>query len=218
MPLPKDIRAARVYMDWSQDDLAERSGLAVSTIRNIEAGLNVPSGKSAQALDRAFSEYIDFLPNGGFQPRQESVTVFKGRSGFISFIWDVHEIVRSVGGDICVSNVDEQDFLVWLGEDEAQRYKDAMAALDKNFFFKILIREGDDYFAAGKYAEYRWVPQKEFANVPFYVYGDKLAILLFDTEPSVYILKNKKIADAYRAQFNVLWDRAMKPKVTGRLK
>lgn len=218
MPLARDIRAARVYMDWSQDDLAERSGLAVSTIRNIEAGTNIPSGKSTQALDRAFGDYIDFLPNGGFQPRQETVTIFKGRSGFINFIWDVYGVVKAVGGDICVSNVDEQDFLVWLGEEEAQRYKDAMADLEKNFFFKIMIREGDDYFAAGKYAEYRWVPEKEFANVPFYVYGDRLAILLFDTEASVYVLKNKKIADAYRAQFSVLWERAQKPNVPGRLK
>lgn len=116
MPLPKEIRAARVYLDWSQEDLAEKAGLAVSTIRNIEAGAGMISGKSAQALDRAFSEYIDFLPNGGFQPKSETITVLKGRSGFIEFIWDMHSVVKSVGGEICVSNVDEHDFLVWLGE------------------------------------------------------------------------------------------------------
>ena len=169
MPSIKEIRAARVYLDWSQEDLAEKSGLAVSTIRNIESGFTAPSGKSAQALDRAFAEYIDFLPNGGFQPKSETITILRGRSGFIDFIWDVHNVVKDTGGEICVSNVDEQDFLIWLGEEEAQKYKDAMAALDKDFFFKILIREGDDYFAAGKYAEYRWVPQHEFTNVPFYV-------------------------------------------------
>lgn len=218
MLTPREIRAARVYLDWNQDDLAERSGLSVATVRNIESGTGIPSSKSIEALDRALSEYLDFLPNGGFTPKSETLKVLKGRSGFIDFIWDVHNVVKAAGGEICVSNVDEKDFLIWLGEEEAQKYKDAMAALDKDFFFKILIREGDDYFAAGKYAEYRWVPEHEFSNVPFYVYGDKLAILLFDKETSVYILQNKKIADAYRAQFSVLWNRAIKPNIEGRLK
>lgn len=217
MPTPKQIRAARVYLDWSQDDLAERSGLAVSTIRNIEGGTNAPSGKSAQGLEKAFGERIEFLPNGGIQPRQENVSILRGRPGFIDFIWDVYETVKAGAGEICVSNVDEEDFLFWLGEDEAQKYKDAMADLEKNFFFKCLIEEGDDYFAAGKYAEYRWVPKEEFANVPFYVYGDKLAILLFGKDASVYILDNAEIANAYRAQFNVLWGRAKQPAVKGRL-
>lgn len=217
MPTPKQIRSARVFLDWSQDELAERSGLAVSTIRNIEGGSNIPSGKSAQALERAFSDYIEFTPTGGIQPKQETMHVLKGRSGFIEFIWDVHETIQNQGGEICVSNVDEKDFLFWLGEEEAQKYKDSMAQLEKNFFFKILIQEGDDYFAAGKYAEYRWVPKAEFSNVPFYVYGDKLAIILFDKEVSVYILDNQNIANAYRQQFAVIWDRAKTPSVKGRL-
>lgn len=218
MPTAKEIRAARVYLDWSQDDLADRSGLAVSTIRNIEAGFGNPSGKSAQALHKAFGEYVEFLPNGGFQPKQANVKIYHGRSGFIDFFWNVHETVKAVGGEICVSNVDEKDFLFWLGEEDAQKYKDAMADLDKNFFFKTLIKEGDDYFAGGQYAEYRWIAAAEFTNVPFYVYGDKLAIILFEKEVSVYVLDNKNIAKAYRAQFNILWDRAIKPNVKGRLK
>ena len=217
MPTPKQIRAARVYLDWSQDELAERSGLAVSTIRNIESGSNPPSGKSAQSLDRALGDHVEFLANGGLQPKQETVAIYKGRSGFIDFIWDVHDTVKSNGGDICVSNVDEKDFFFWLGEEEAQKYKDAMAKLDNKFFFKCLIEEGDDYFAAGKYAEYRWVVKEEFSNVPFYVYGDKLAILLFGKEASVYVLDNAEIANAYRAQFDILWNRAKLPAVKGRL-
>lgn len=217
MTTPKQIRAARVYLDWSQDDLAERSGLAVSTIRNIESGMNAPSGKSAQALERTFGEHLEFLANGGLQPKQEAVVIYKDRSGFIDFVWDVHETVKEHGGEICVSNVNEEDFLFWLGEGEAQKYKDAMATLENDFFFKCLIEEGDDYFAAGKYAEYRWVAKEEFANVPFYVYGNKLAILLFGKDVSVYILDNQQIADAYRTQFDVLWNRAKIPAVKGRL-
>lgn len=217
MLTPKQIRAARVYLEWSQDDLAEKSGLAVSTIRNIEGGMNVPSGKSANQLEQAFADYIEFLPTGGFQPKQETVQIYKGRAGFIDFFWDVYATVKSMGGEICVSNVNEKDFLFWLSEEPAQKYKDAMAALEKNYQFKTLICEGDAYFAGGKYSEYRWVPKTEFGAVPFYVYGDKLAIILFDQDVSVYLLENKKIADAYRMQFDSAWSRAIIPNVVGHL-
>lgn len=211
MPTPKQIRAARVFLDWSQDDLAQASGLAVSTIRNIEGGANIPGGKSANALERAFAAYIDFLPNGGIQPKQEAVLIYRGRSGFVDFFWDVHATIKEMGGDICVSNVNEKDFSHWFDELEAQKYDEAMASLETKFLCKCLIKEGDYDFYSSKYAEYRWVPKKEFGSVPFYVYGNKMAIVLFGKDVSVYVMDNGEVANAYRSQFKILWDRALVP-------
>ena len=42
MPLSShQIRAARALLDWSQDDLAERTQLGVRTIKRVEAGEQV---------------------------------------------------------------------------------------------------------------------------------------------------------------------------------
>ena len=61
-----------------------------------------------------------------------------------------------------------------------------------------------------EYAEYRWTPKDRFSEIPFYVYGKKLAIILFEPENvSVFIIDNPKIADAYKKQFNVIWDQAI---------
>lgn len=219
MITPTQMRAARAILDISQADAAKLLGIAPNTLSKIEGGQADPPASRIQEIQHYYeSQGIEFLDGDGARRKQDNITILKGHKGFVDFIWDVHNVVKTSGGEICVSNVDEQDFLVWLGEDEAQKYKDAMAEINKNFYFKILICENDDYFAAGKYAEYKWVSKQEFSNVPFYVYGDRLAILLFDKEASVYIIKNQNIANAYRAQFNVLWDRALTPNVPGRLK
>ncbi|MCB1557074.1 MAG: hypothetical protein KDJ15_07160, partial [Alphaproteobacteria bacterium] len=81
----------------------------------------------------------------------------------------------------------------------------------KGLSFKILQREGDTYFPAKNYSEYRWIPEKDFLAVPFVVYGDNLAIILFDPEPVVIVISYPAIAGAYRLQFNVIWDSAMVP-------
>lgn len=105
--------------------------------------------------------------------------------------------------------------MFWLGEEAAGTYKESMGKLEKNFFFKTLVEWGDDYFAGSEYAEYRWAKKDDFSNVPFYVYGDKLAIILFGKEVIVYLLENKDISDAYRKVFNVMWERADVPAIKG---
>ena len=60
-------RAARGLLDWSQQKLADRAGLGIVTIRQIEAGITDPRRATLvvlkQAFERAGVEFID--ENGG---------------------------------------------------------------------------------------------------------------------------------------------------------
>ena len=60
-------RAARGLLDWSQQDLADRAGLGIVTIRQIEADITEPRRATLtvlkQAFERAGIEFID--ENGG---------------------------------------------------------------------------------------------------------------------------------------------------------
>ena len=47
-------RAARGWLDWSQEDLAKRANVSLSTIRDFEKGRRVPISNNLQAIKRAF--------------------------------------------------------------------------------------------------------------------------------------------------------------------
>ena len=73
---------------------------------------------------------------------------------------------------------------------------------------KIIINEDDNYAPGSSYAEYRKIPNDLFSSVPFYVYGDTLAIMVFEGEPSIIALHYPAIAHAYRVQFEDMWNRS----------
>jgi DNA-binding XRE family transcriptional regulator len=55
-------RAARGLLDWSQLELAERSDLSESTVRDFEKGRRTPSQSNLDAIQRAFEDAgIEFI-------------------------------------------------------------------------------------------------------------------------------------------------------------
>lgn len=60
-------RAARGLLDWKQQDLADRAGVGVVTIRQLEAGTTEPRHATISVIRSAFEaagiEFID--ENGG---------------------------------------------------------------------------------------------------------------------------------------------------------
>lgn len=46
-------RAARALLAWNQDQLAERAGVGITTIRTFEKGLSQPVPQNLAAIERA---------------------------------------------------------------------------------------------------------------------------------------------------------------------
>jgi len=60
-----------------------------------------------------------------------------------------------------------------------------------------------------KYASYRWLPEKIFGEISFYVYGEKVAIISFkNNDFNAFVISHKEIADFYRQDFGRLWTQA----------
>lgn len=56
------LRAARALLDWTQSDLANRSGVAAQTIRLFEGGSRIPYRQTLDALRATLEEAgIQFL-------------------------------------------------------------------------------------------------------------------------------------------------------------
>jgi transcriptional regulator with XRE-family HTH domain len=62
---PEQIRAARSLIHWSQNDLAEKAGVAVSTVADFERGYRVPVANNALAIRRALEMAGVVFTEGG---------------------------------------------------------------------------------------------------------------------------------------------------------
>lgn len=58
---PEQCRAARAWLNWSQDDLAKRASVGLSTVRSFEKGERTPIKNNLDALRVALEE-------GGVRP------------------------------------------------------------------------------------------------------------------------------------------------------
>ena len=50
---PEQCRAARAWLDWRQDRLAEAAGVGLSTVKGFEAGKSKPIGATLAAMKAA---------------------------------------------------------------------------------------------------------------------------------------------------------------------
>ena len=74
IPRPEQVRAARSLLGWSQQDLAAKAGVAISTIADFERGQRSPIPNNALAIRQALEAAVCYLP------RQALVMAFIGRS------------------------------------------------------------------------------------------------------------------------------------------
>lgn len=51
---PEQSRAARGWLGWSQEGLAKRANVSMSTVRDFEKGRHAPIGNNLTAMLRAF--------------------------------------------------------------------------------------------------------------------------------------------------------------------
>ncbi|MFG1243299.1 helix-turn-helix domain-containing protein [Xanthobacter sp. V7C-4] len=63
---PEQCRAARAWLDWSQDDLARAASVGLSTVRDFEKGRRVPIANNLAAMRVALeARGARFVGDGG---------------------------------------------------------------------------------------------------------------------------------------------------------
>ncbi len=205
------IRGARGLLNWSQNDLSERTGISGTSIGAIESGSTTPRKSSLEKIRQTFEDSgIEFVGQDGIRKKSLQVDILKDVEGFKKFSSDVHAAAQNDTREILQAYVDDSQFAQWLGDSDAITHVTKIEAAHKKNF-KIIQKEGDCYFPARNYAEYRWIPAKQFLAVPFMVFGDKFAIVLYEPDPTIIVMNYPVLAEAYRLQFSLLWEQAIQP-------
>jgi len=210
------LRAARGLMDWTRSELAKASGLSAETIKNIEHGVYMPQEATIGAIVTAFAKNdVEFTDNNGVQMAKNVVQTYAGSNGFKHFIDDFYHVVSSGNMEVCINGVNDRYFVEELG-DYAEMHFNRMNKVS-NLTFRALAREGDDYLPATGYIHYRWLPGVLGETMPFCVYGDKLAVIIFSKDGTkVVVITSKLVAKAYSEQFELLWKNSQEPKISKR--
>lgn len=61
MITPEQCRSARAWLDWSQEDLATKAKVSLSTVRDFEKGRRIPIENNIEAIQQAF-ENVGVFP------------------------------------------------------------------------------------------------------------------------------------------------------------
>lgn len=212
MPTIEQIRAARALLGWSQHDLADKANLSQTGIARIENGTNQPNSKTVQKIETAFDAAdVEFLGSTGVRKRTGEIRTLSGKTGFQLFMDDVFETVKEFGGEISVYNVDEKNWIKWMGKEAYHAHAERMKTIEKPYNFKIMIEEGDLNFIAGDFAEYKWFPKELFSRQSFYCYGNKLAFIKFsDEDVQIMILPQSEFSKGFQVLFNIAWNNVAK--------
>jgi len=208
----RQIKAARALLDWSQEDLANAAGLSIATIRKIEAGSISPRDKTMGSIISALEgKNIEFLSPDGLRLKDNEVTIIEGEDSYVRLMDDVYHTVKKGSGDVLFLYLDDSLSPESIIDSELRVRKTGAK-------FRILAEEGDTYLYY-PLEEYRWIPKKYFKKNLYIIYGDKVALCIFDghmrTNPKrIVVIENAVLMESMKSMFDFMWENCRKPTIT----
>ena len=210
----EQINGAMGMLGVSQNELADKTNISTGTISNFfsdKPKWETKESTKQQIVDYFISLGIEFI-DGGIRKSSISVVTLEGKDGFAQFRQDVLRAVHEGDADVCISNLDEREFDKWGRGKVNTDYRNEMAGIRKanpDLKFRSLVKKGDLHLSAARHSEYKWVDENKFSDIPFYIYGEKTAMFLFEkSNIDIVVISHPKLTAFYRQQFNTVWDKA----------
>ncbi len=198
------IKKSRLGAGLTQEALAQKTGVPYTTLIKVESGaIKNPSIKVITSIARTLAIPIEALTDS-----EGLIKTIEGPDSIMKILNDVYDTLKDSGGEVFISGIDERKFL----EADKKAITSHIERLKKaGINERLLAREGDSFFFAGAQSTYRWVPENLFNPTPIYVYGEKIAMIVWGVYQQVIIIQNPVLADAYRKQFLFIWKHAKIP-------
>jgi hypothetical protein len=166
-------------------------------------------------IAQTFAAYdIEFLPDEGLKKRSDNVTTLQGANDFRFFMDQVYEAATqpySLDGTkpICICNLDNSLFHKHM-KDYYAVHVDRLKKIE-GLQIRSLAAEADKSHVKGAdYLVYRYLKELKSVVAPFYVFGDKFAVIDFNAQnpPRILMIHSASWARSYRDQFDIMWKNA----------
>ncbi len=205
----EQIRAARGLINWSQSDLAGKTGLSMNAISNMEKGQSTPRVDTIQLIQSALEKAgVEFLSGMGVRLKGEVFEIEKieGDNLVTKQLEDMLAHLLDTGKKEIVFNGLDNQRLEGLFPGMGAVYNDYFKLFKKHQFVqKVLLKEGDTNFVAPE-NHYRWISEQLFGEIPYGVYGDTTSLFLWGPPLRLVQIRNAAIAETFRRQFYALWE------------
>jgi transcriptional regulator with XRE-family HTH domain len=203
---PRQIKAARALLDWSQDDLAAASGLSVTTVRNLETRSMSLRGTTTNDIRRAIENAgLEFIEPEGIRRRPNEVKTYQGYDSCDMFFGDMLHTVKEKGGTI-ISIFQSPEMLAQICSLARNRFE-RLQQITGHADIKCLLPEFPSFSLP---FDHRVILQQHIGAASYFVYGSKYAIVLAEGNSAFrfIVLDSLNLAQSFRNHFIMLWELA----------
>ncbi len=196
----EQCRAARGLLDWTQQDLADASGMSKTAINNFEKSHSDIKTESLKAIRMAFeSADIEFLGDQGLRKKTEEAGILKGPNALSDLLDDIFETLKNDdGGEIMMINTGA----LQIDEQKLQQHAKRLKA--HNITERMICSEGTQ----PNTDLCRWIADSDFNSVrTTFIYGSKVAFELAGRN-MIVIINSHDAAQTEKMRFEYLWDKA----------
>jgi transcriptional regulator with XRE-family HTH domain len=202
----KQIRAARALLDWTQADLARKSGVAVTSINNIETNLVTPRLSTLAIIQKTFEQSgVEFLEANGVRQLTEpfEFRAYEGKQFLSKLIQDILSDIEQFKYSWMIA-ANEKLFQQY-GKMEDDEYQKVIGRLSVD---ERIIVASDEKTFLSQPKNYRWLPKSTIGKINWLVYGDRMAFIFWAEPKRSAIIRNPTLVNAYKSQFQYLWKSA----------
>lgn len=205
------IRAARGLLNWTQDDLAEKSQVGRGTIQLIENNSPVRISRIIKLHDTLENHGIEFMQSYGVRLRAKDFKDFTGSESCDQFIDHVAKTLKERGGEfICI--IREQDMLARVSGTQRRSNIERLEQLQKITNVKCLLTEAVKPSFDAPSFDMRQLPE-DTSGMPasVFAFGNQWVMGYADDSDACLtfiVIQQMKFVQAFHQYFYPRWHKA----------
>ncbi len=206
MDFSGQIRAARAFLNLTQDQLAEQADLSLQGMQKVERGESHPTARTQKKIVKAFEKRGVLFTERGIEYEPNPLYFLEGDTQEEAYLQVLDDVERHLAGR------KHPELLIMYSDDSVSpeavnaAYMRLRAA---GIGMRQLVQEGNTHLMA-PLDEYRYVPKAFFINRVTLIYGDHVV-----TEAGNAFQFAVKVdpvnANIQRNTFNMLWSVLQQP-------